>query len=176
HATTVEPGYFRTDFLDGSSLTRARNVIADYAETSGKMRNFAGQVNHKQPGDPAKLAAAVVRLAASPEPPVHLLLGNDTLTAYQTKAKSLAKEIEEWHDVITGTDHDDVEKQRLAPASQKALTNGKYKQNRNIYRWVARDRSGIDRSVSKTRLQRSRKLAKHYHSKPIRGGCECRTG
>src|SRR5215470_9232350 len=117
HATTVEPGYFRTDFLDGSSLTRARNIIPDYAETSGKMRDLAGQVNHKQAGDPAKLAAAVVRLAASPKPPVHLLLGNDTLTAYQIKASSLAKEIEEWHDVITGTDHDDLEKDRLVPAS-----------------------------------------------------------
>ena len=108
HATTVEPGYFRTDFLDGSSLTPARNVIADYAETSGKMRDFAAQVNHKQPGDPAKLAAAIVRLAASAKPPVHLPLGNDTLTHYRAKAATFEKEIAEWHDVITGTDHDDV--------------------------------------------------------------------
>ena len=110
YATAVEPGYFRTNFLDESSLTRTENIIADYAETVGKMRELATQVSYKQPGDPAKLAAAVVRLAASPKPPVHLLLGKDTLTAYQTKASSLAKEIAEWHDVITGTDYDDVEK------------------------------------------------------------------
>ena len=110
HATTVEPGYFRTDFLDGSSLTRSKNVIADYAETSGKMRDFAAQVNHKQPGDPVKLAAAIVRLAASAKPPVHLPLGNDTLTHYRAKTATFEKEIGEWHDVITGTDHDDVAK------------------------------------------------------------------
>jgi NAD(P)-dependent dehydrogenase (short-subunit alcohol dehydrogenase family) len=110
HATTVEPGYFRTDFLDGSSLTRSKNVIADYAETSGKMRDFAAQVNHKQPGDPVKLAAAIVRLAASAKPPVHLPLGNDTLTHYRAKTATFEKEIAEWHDVITGTDHDDVAK------------------------------------------------------------------
>jgi NAD(P)-dependent dehydrogenase (short-subunit alcohol dehydrogenase family) len=110
YATAVEPGYFRTNFLDGSSLTRTKNTITDYAETVGKMREFATQVSYKQPGDPAKLAAAVVRRAASPRPPVHLLLGRDTLTAYQTKVSSLAKEIAEWHDVITGTDYDDVEK------------------------------------------------------------------
>ena len=110
YATAVEPGYFRTNFLDESSLTRTENIIADYAETVGKMRELATQVSYKQPGDPAKLAAAVVRLAASPKPPVHLLLGKDTLTAYQTKASSLAKEIAEWQDVITGTDYDDVEK------------------------------------------------------------------
>src|SRR5215467_11714663 len=74
YTTAVEPGFFRTNFLDGSSLTRTENIIADYAETVGKMREFATEVSYKQPGDPAKLAAAVVRLAASPKPPVHLLL------------------------------------------------------------------------------------------------------
>src|SRR5262249_6778149 len=106
----------RTNFLDQSSLTRTENIIADYAETVGKMREFATQVSYKQPGDPAKLAAAIMQLAASPKPPVHLLLGKDTLAAYETKASSLAKEIAEWHDVITGTDHDDEEENRLATA------------------------------------------------------------
>ena len=74
HATTVEPGYFRTSFLDGASLSRAQKVIDEYAETAGAMREFATQVNYKQPGDPVKLAAAVVRLVASSKPPVHLPL------------------------------------------------------------------------------------------------------
>jgi NAD(P)-dependent dehydrogenase (short-subunit alcohol dehydrogenase family) len=108
HATVVEPGYFRTDFLDGSSLTRAANIIPDYAATVGKTRERATQVSHKQPGDPAKLAAAIVRLAAAPKPPVHLPLGNDTLAIYRKKVAVLDQEIAEWHDVITGTDHDDV--------------------------------------------------------------------
>lgn len=33
HATVVEPGYFRTDFLDASSLVVAPGEIADYAAT-----------------------------------------------------------------------------------------------------------------------------------------------
>ncbi len=107
-ATTVEPGYFRTDFLDGSSLTRAKSVIADYAETSGKMRELATQVSHQQPGDPVKLAAAIVKLAAAPKPPVHLPLGKDTLHYYRAKTSAFDKEIAEWQEVITGTDHDDV--------------------------------------------------------------------
>ena len=109
-ATAVEPGYFRTDFLDGSSLTRAKNTIAAYAETSCRMRDFVVHVNHKQPGDPVKLAAAIVRLAASTKPPVHLPLGNDTLTDYRAKTATFEKEIAEWQDVITGTDHDEVAK------------------------------------------------------------------
>jgi NAD(P)-dependent dehydrogenase (short-subunit alcohol dehydrogenase family) len=108
HATTVEPGYFRTNFLDKSSLTRAAQEIADYAATVGKMRQAATQISYRQPGDPVKLAAAIVRLAASPKPPVHLPLGNDTLAAYRAKAERFEQEIAEWHEVITSTDHDDV--------------------------------------------------------------------
>jgi NAD(P)-dependent dehydrogenase (short-subunit alcohol dehydrogenase family) len=108
HASVVEPGFFRTNFLDRSSLSRASRVIDDYAETVGKMREFATQVNHKQPGDPVKLAKAIVRLAASPNPPMHLPLGNDTLAAYRAKQAAFEKEIDDWHDVITGTDHDGV--------------------------------------------------------------------
>ena len=107
-ATTVEPGYFRTNFLDGASLVRAEKVIDDYAKTAGAMRENAAKVSHNQPGDPVKLAAAIVRLAASPQPPVHLPLGNDTLKHYREKSEAFEKEIAEWHEVITSTDHDDV--------------------------------------------------------------------
>lgn len=108
HATAVEAGYFRTNFLDKSSLTRAAQEIDDYAATVGKMREMATQVSYRQPGDPVKLAAAIVRLAAAPKPPVHLPLGNDTLAAYRAKAAAFEQEIAEWHDIITSTDHDDV--------------------------------------------------------------------
>lgn len=110
HATTVEPGYFRTDFLEGNSLTRAAQVIPDYAATSGRMRELASSISRRQPGDPKKLAAAIVRLAASAKPPVHLPLGNDTLATYRAKAAAFEQEIAEWQDIITGTDHDDVAK------------------------------------------------------------------
>lgn len=107
-ATAVAPGFFRTDFLDESSLTRTQNVIDDYAETTGAMRDYATQVNKKQPGDAKKLALAVVKLANSEKPPVHLPLGNDTLQIFKDKMTYFYAEIEEWRDVITGTDHDDV--------------------------------------------------------------------
>lgn len=106
HATAVEPGLFRTNFLDQSSLSRSRNIVPDYAETVGQMREFATRASYKQPGDPAKLAAAIVRLAASPKPPVHLPLGSDALAAYRSKVASFDKEIVEWQNVIVGTDHD----------------------------------------------------------------------
>jgi len=107
-ATTVEPGYFRTNFLASASLLRAEKTIEDYAETAAAMREIATKVSYHQPGDPVKLAAAIVRLAGSPKPPVHLPLGTDTLKHYREKTEAFDKEIAEWHDVITSTDHDDV--------------------------------------------------------------------
>ena len=55
--TCVEPGPFRTDWA-GRSLHQTENRIADYAETAGaRMKNTAGY-SGKQPGDPARAAAA----------------------------------------------------------------------------------------------------------------------
>ncbi|MCW0060312.1 SDR family NAD(P)-dependent oxidoreductase, partial [Burkholderia pseudomallei] len=92
HATVVEPGYFRTDFLDASSLVVASDVIEDYDETSGAIRRKAVQMNHNQPGDPAKLAAAMIRLVDAPNPPLRLPLGTDTLAAIAAKNAYVAQE------------------------------------------------------------------------------------
>jgi NAD(P)-dependent dehydrogenase (short-subunit alcohol dehydrogenase family) len=109
YATAVEPGYFRTDFLDEQSLSRAGRVIEDYDETVGRMRRRATEVNQRQPGDPRKLAAALIRVANSPWPPLHLPLGKDCLNAYRAKTALFEQDIEAWFDVITGTDHDDAQ-------------------------------------------------------------------
>jgi NAD(P)-dependent dehydrogenase (short-subunit alcohol dehydrogenase family) len=66
--TIVEPGYFRTDFLDSSSLRTETTVIDDYAPTAGVMRQTALERNDNQPGDLAKAAAAIVELAAVADP------------------------------------------------------------------------------------------------------------
>jgi NAD(P)-dependent dehydrogenase (short-subunit alcohol dehydrogenase family) len=108
HATVVAPGFFRTNFLDESSLISSAQIIDDYSETVGAMRNFAARVNYQQPGDPEKLALAFVTLGNSEKPPVHLPLGNDTLQHYREKTAAFEKDIENWYETITGTDHEDV--------------------------------------------------------------------
>jgi NAD(P)-dependent dehydrogenase (short-subunit alcohol dehydrogenase family) len=104
HATVVEPGFFRTDFLDSSSLIKTANVISDYAETVGKMRDFAEGHNHQQPGDPKKLAEAILQLANAAEPPVRLPLGSDTLKRIADKNAYVEKETEEWRTLAVSTD------------------------------------------------------------------------
>ena len=104
HATVVEPGYFRTDFLDASSLVVGKNIIDDYDETSGKVRRFAVGMYHNQPGDPEKLATALVTLADAQTPPLRLPLGTDTLKAIAEKNAFVTAETETWKAVSQSTD------------------------------------------------------------------------
>ena len=110
--TIVEPGYFRTDFLDGSSLHTEANVIDDYAETAGAMRATAADVNHAQPGDPVKAAAAIVHIGDMAEPPLRIQLGRDAHAGIAAKLEAVAAEQAAWHDLSVSTDHDDVASRR----------------------------------------------------------------
>jgi NAD(P)-dependent dehydrogenase (short-subunit alcohol dehydrogenase family) len=104
HATVVEPGFFRTDFLDSSSLLETAARIVDYADTVGTMREIAAGRNHQQPGDPTKLAQAMLRLVSAGEPPVRLPLGTDTLQRIAAKNAFVERETAKWRAVSASTD------------------------------------------------------------------------
>ena len=104
HATVVEPGYFRTEFLDSVSLAVSPRVLDDYAESAGAVREAARRINLNQPGDPVRLAQAVMQLVASPTPPLRLPLGTDTLQTIADKHAFVAKETAQWRAVAVSTD------------------------------------------------------------------------
>src|SRR5215468_3612354 len=101
--TIVEPGPFRTDFLGASSLERTRNVISDYGETAGAARQWADSSHSAQPGDPAKAAAAMVRITEVENPPLRLQLGADCLAAVESKLDQVKAELNHWRDLATST-------------------------------------------------------------------------
>ncbi|MFD2265193.1 oxidoreductase [Lacibacterium aquatile] len=103
-ATVVEPGFFRTDFLDDQSLVRTALELPDYAETVGAMRSAMADANHAQPGNPAKLATALLALVNAPNPPLRLPLGSDTVAAIARKHASVDAEVAVWHAVAVSTD------------------------------------------------------------------------
>jgi NAD(P)-dependent dehydrogenase (short-subunit alcohol dehydrogenase family) len=104
HATVIEPGFFRTDFMDPSSLVRTEVQIDDYQSSVGKTRSFADEHNHQQPGDPAKLAKALLELAALPDPPVRLQLGSDAVKRVEQKNAFVRAESQRWLSLSTSTD------------------------------------------------------------------------
>ncbi|CAN7249823.1 oxidoreductase [Pararhizobium sp. LjRoot238] len=103
--TVVEPGFFRTDFLDETSLAISPSSIADYEQTpAGTMRDFAAGKNHGQPGDPARLAKAMITLANAENPPLRMPFGTDTVAAIGEKNASVAREVEKWRELAVSTD------------------------------------------------------------------------
>lgn len=104
HVTVVEPGYFRTDFLDATSLAPSTKDIEDYAATAGLIRSHAKTISHQQPGDPEKLAQAIVKLVESKNPPLRLPLGTDALKCIEEKHAFVNQEIQLWRELTVSTD------------------------------------------------------------------------
>ncbi|WP_072372017.1 oxidoreductase [Rhizobium tibeticum] len=100
--TIIEPGGFRTDFA-GSSTT-LREGRPEYEDTVGKMARYQRDYNGRQPGDPAKAAAAVVHVASLAEPPLRLLLGSDALRGVEQNDAARAKEHAAWRELSVSTD------------------------------------------------------------------------
>lgn len=102
--TVVEPGFFRTDFLDEQSLIKTELELSDYDDTVGKMRKFAEGANHAQPGDPLKFAEAMFALVNAPNPPQRLAMGSDTVAVVGEKNRFVDAELVEWKELSISTD------------------------------------------------------------------------
>jgi NAD(P)-dependent dehydrogenase (short-subunit alcohol dehydrogenase family) len=108
HVTVVEPGFFRTDFLDPSSARFPGHRIDDYSEIREKTQAAYRAYNHRQPGDPSKFGPALLNLVNAENPPVHLLLGSDALSLARKELVDRSAEIDAWASLSASTDHDDV--------------------------------------------------------------------
>jgi len=103
--TVVAPGAFRTSFLTADSLILAKNPIAEYEEVRAIHSKYL-KMDGQQIGDPEKAAAAMISLASMPNPPVHLLLGNDAFQRANSKVEALSKEFKDWKAITISTDFD----------------------------------------------------------------------
>jgi NAD(P)-dependent dehydrogenase (short-subunit alcohol dehydrogenase family) len=100
HVTVVEPGGFRTDFLDPSSMVSAEPMAAYDSTPAGIVhREKAAVGNHQQPGDPAKAAKLIVDVSHHDDPPVHLLVGMDAIAAWENvKIPLMNRSIDPWRE------------------------------------------------------------------------------
>ena len=102
--TIVEPGPFRTDFLSAESVRFGGRAVADYDDRRTALRASFEQRNGRQPGDPVKLAEAVVRLAGEPEPPMRFVAGSVAFDSIRAKLGDMQAELEHWRPLSVGTD------------------------------------------------------------------------
>jgi NAD(P)-dependent dehydrogenase (short-subunit alcohol dehydrogenase family) len=91
----VEPGFFRTELLvEGASTKWPTLQVDDYAERTAKTVSAWSAMNGLQGGDPAKLAAAIVKLSDSGDLPQRFIAGADAMAAVEENLRKMQAEID----------------------------------------------------------------------------------
>lgn len=106
----VEPGYFRTGFLNAGARMQSEVRIKEYDETAvGQVRALFDERNDKQLGDIEKgcrVLFDVMTKADGRAVPMRLALGSDAYTFITDKCDRTKELLDEWKDVTVATDHE----------------------------------------------------------------------
>ena len=104
--TIVEPGFFRTELLvEGTSTVWADLSIDDYAQrTKDTIARWQG-MNGQQGGDPAKLAAALIKVADLDDKPLRWMAGADSVASAEGKANTLLAQAQAHPDLSNNLDY-----------------------------------------------------------------------
>jgi NAD(P)-dependent dehydrogenase (short-subunit alcohol dehydrogenase family) len=111
--TVVEPGYFRTGFLNAGAQTSSEKTIKAYTDTAvGQTRERLNETDNKQIGDVVKGCKILVDIlthtgvAEGKDVPVRVALGSDSPPSIRAKLQSTEALLKEWDAITTNTDHE----------------------------------------------------------------------
>jgi NAD(P)-dependent dehydrogenase (short-subunit alcohol dehydrogenase family) len=103
--TNIEPGGMRTDYA-GRSLIVTQRKIADYDGAARNAERILGDHAGHEPGDPAKVAQAILAIAGTQDPPLQLLLGADAMLYATRQLAAFQAEIGRWAKLTMSTAYD----------------------------------------------------------------------
>jgi NAD(P)-dependent dehydrogenase (short-subunit alcohol dehydrogenase family) len=109
HTTVVNPGFFRTELLTKESTNYAPASIEAYAARNAAQREFYESMNGKQPGDPAKLAKALLTIAEQEQPPFRFVAGADAIGVAEEKLAERRQQIDAYRDLSLSLAVDEAE-------------------------------------------------------------------
>jgi NAD(P)-dependent dehydrogenase (short-subunit alcohol dehydrogenase family) len=108
HTTIVNPGFFRTELLTEQSTNYADKPIEDYDERRALQMQYWKGANGQQPGDPAKLAQALIKIAIEQPPPLRFLAGADAVNTAEQIIATLRQQINAYRELSGSLDYDKV--------------------------------------------------------------------
>ncbi|KAF2028181.1 NAD(P)-binding protein [Setomelanomma holmii] len=110
--TAIEPGYFRTGFLNASAQVKSERTIKEYQDTAaGELRRVLDVVNNNQHGDVLKGSKVIVDIltrtgvAEGKDVPIRVALGSDAPVIIGGKCGDTLKFLKEWDGITNKTDH-----------------------------------------------------------------------
>jgi NAD(P)-dependent dehydrogenase (short-subunit alcohol dehydrogenase family) len=109
HTTVVNPGFFRTELLTQDSTNYAPATIEAYAERNAATREFYASMNGKQPGDPAKLARALLTIADQEQPPFRFIAGADAIAQAEQKLAERQAQIDAYRELSSSLAFDNAD-------------------------------------------------------------------
>lgn len=111
--TVVEPGYFRTGFLNPTAQVTSEKRIKEYDETAvGQTRELLKQVDNHQPGDVVKGCKVLIDIltksgvASGKDVPIRIALGSDSAPVIRGKCEETIKLLDDWQGIVDKTDHE----------------------------------------------------------------------
>lgn len=101
----VEPGMFRTNFFDGSSIKTPERKIAEYDGTPARgAMEYCLDHNYLQKGDPMKAAEFVYSVVADPAPlPLWLPVGKDAYRKFEEKLSHMVESVQPYKEAGCAT-------------------------------------------------------------------------
>jgi len=97
--TIVNPGFFRTELLTDESTKYTENTIEDYDEVRKQQLQFWKGANGQQPGDPEKLAQALITIMDQQNPPKRFLAGADAVETAEQVSATLKEQTDAYRDL-----------------------------------------------------------------------------
>lgn len=111
--TVVEPGYFRTGFLNPTAKVVSQKIIKDYEDTAvGQVRKRLEATDNNQIGDVVKGCKVIVDIltktgsAEGRDVPIRVALGSDSPKSIREKLADTEHLLKEWDGITTNTDHE----------------------------------------------------------------------
>lgn len=102
-STVVEPGMFRTNFFDGSSIRMPQQPLAVYDDTPARgAAEYCMDHNYQQNGDPHKATEFVYSVVSSPDPlPLWLPVGKDAIKKFERKCAAMVESIQPYKEAAS---------------------------------------------------------------------------
>lgn len=107
----VEPGYFRSKFLNPGNKLPKKNIIADYEGSAvRKGEQLMEDFDNKQRGDIKKGVKVLIDVLTGDsgrEIPMRLPIGPDAYESIKGKCEETIQGLEDWKDIMCSTDLDE---------------------------------------------------------------------